>query len=249
MLSFMPQNWTSDCTDVYERLFIQEGTSFGYPLSAMTNHVSASPNHQTLRVSDIESRFNVAAIGNLGYEIDLNTISGNELEQVKEQIIFYKRYRKTLQFGTLARIDKMSTNKERAVWAVMNNDKSEIIVLDFRTRTISNPPLERLQIPIVDNEAFYEVFNRAQKFDLSVFGDLIYHFLPSNLLKGKAVEEISKIMQLNSEITHHRVYGEFLSKAGLILNQEYGGTGFVNEVTRVLGDYGSRLYVLKKLEI
>lgn len=249
MLCFMPQNWTSDCTDVYERLFIQEGTSFGYPLSAMTNHVSASPNHQTLRVSDIESRYNVAAIGNLGYELNLNNISKNELEQIKEQIIFYKRYRKTLQFGTLARINKMSDNKDRAVWAVMNNDKSEIIVLDFRTRTIPNPPLERLQIPIVDDEAYYEMFNRAQKFDLSVFGDLLAHFLPTSLLKGKAIDEISKILQFNVEITHHRVYGEFLSKSGLILNQEYGGTNYENEVTRVLGDYGSRLYVLKKLEI
>ncbi|NCD04780.1 MAG: alpha-galactosidase [Spirochaetia bacterium] len=249
MLSFMPQNWTSDCTDVYERLFIQEGTSFGYPLSAMTNHVSASPNHQTLRHSDIESRFNVASIGNLGYEIDLNNISKNELEQVKEQINFYKRYRNTLQFGFLTRLSKMSDNNERAIWAVMNKDKSEIIVLDFRTRSIPNPPLEKLKLPIVDNEAYYELFNRPQKFDLSVFGDLVQHFLPTNLLKGKAVDEFAKIFQLNIEIAHHRVYGELLSKAGLILNQEYGGTGFENEVTRVLGDYGSRLYILKKLEI
>lgn len=249
MLSFMPQNWTSDCTDVYERLFIQEGTSFGYPLSAMTNHVSASPNHQTLRKSDIESRFNVASIGNLGYEINLNTATKNEIEQIKEQINFYKRYRNTLQFGTLARIQTMSKSKERAVWAVMNTDKSEIIVLDFRARSIPNPPLERLYIPIVDNKAFYELFNRPQKLDLSVFGDLINHFLPSKLLQGKAVEEISKILQLNIEITHHRVYGELLSKAGLVLNQEFGGTQYENEITRVLGDYGSRLYVLKKLEI
>ncbi|MGD1815691.1 MAG: alpha-galactosidase [Pleomorphochaeta sp.] len=249
MLAFMPQTWTSDCTDPYERLFIQEGTSFGYPLSAITNHVSASPNHQTLKVSNLETRFNVAAIGNLGYEINLNAATKNQLEQIKEQINFYKRYRKTLQFGTLARIKTFTNNKERAIWAVMNNDKSEIIVLDFRSRTIPNPPLERLCIPIVDNNAYYELFNRPQKFELSVFGDLVEHFLPTNLLKGKAIDEISKILQLNIEITHHRVYGELLSKAGLILNQEYGGTKYEHEVTRVLGDYGSRLYVLKKLEV
>jgi len=245
----MPQNWTSDCTDVYERIFIQEGTSFGYPLSAMTNHVSASPNHQTLRNSDIESRFNVAAIGNLGYEINLNTATNHEIDQIKEQINFYKRYRHTLQFGTLARIQTMSKNGKRAVWAVMNRDKSEIIVLDFRERTIPNPPLERLYVPIVDNDAYYELFNRPQKFDLSVFGDLVNHFLPSKLLKGKAADELAKILHLNIEITHHRVYGELISKAGIILNQEFGGTGFENEVTRVLGDYGSRIYVLKKLEV
>lgn len=249
MLSFMPQNWTSDCTDVYERLFIQEGTSFGYPLSAMTNHVSASPNHQTLRKSDIESRFNVAAIGNLGYEINLNTATNHEIDQIKEQINFYKRYRHTLQFGTLARIQTMSEGNKRAIWAVMNRDKSEIIVLDFREKTIPNPPLEKLVIPIVDNESYYELFNRPQKFDLSVFGDLVNHFLPTKLLQGKAADEIAKILQLNIEITHHRVYGELISKAGIVLNQEFGGTVFENELTRVLGDYGSRIYVLKKLEV
>lgn len=249
MLSFMPQNWTSDCTDVYERLFIQEGTSFGYPLSSMTNHVSASPNHQTLKVSDIESRFNVAAIGNLGYEINLNTCSKNELEQIKEQIAFYKRYRRTLQFGSLSRINKMSDTKDRAIWGVTSEDKSEIIILDFRARSIPNPPLEKLKIPIVEENSFYELFNRPQKFDLNMFGDLVNHYLPTNIIKGKAADEISKLLQLNIEITHHRVYGEFLKNAGLILNQEYGGTGYSHEVTRVLGDYGSRLYVLKKLEI
>ena len=45
MLAYFPHIWTSDDTDAVERLTIQHGTSFGYPVSAMGAHVSACPNH------------------------------------------------------------------------------------------------------------------------------------------------------------------------------------------------------------
>ena len=59
MLCYMSQTWTSDNTDALSRLYIQEGTSCGYPLSTMGAHVSASPNHQT-RGAATWRRFNVA---------------------------------------------------------------------------------------------------------------------------------------------------------------------------------------------
>ncbi|MFQ8841035.1 MAG: alpha-galactosidase [Clostridium fessum] len=39
------RGWISDDTDAIERLRIQYGTSYGYPISSMGSHVSASPNH------------------------------------------------------------------------------------------------------------------------------------------------------------------------------------------------------------
>lgn len=69
MLCYFKQIWTSDNTDAYCRLAIQEGTSYGYPLSSIGAHVSDCPNHQTLRVTSLDSRFNVACFGVLGYEL------------------------------------------------------------------------------------------------------------------------------------------------------------------------------------
>lgn len=43
MLYYTPQIWCSDDTDAIERIIIQHGTSFGYPISAVDSHVSASP--------------------------------------------------------------------------------------------------------------------------------------------------------------------------------------------------------------
>src|SRR5699024_3848337 len=61
MLYYFPQIWTSDNTDAIERMKIQWGTSMCYPLSSMSCHVSACPNHQTGRVTPIELRGTIAS--------------------------------------------------------------------------------------------------------------------------------------------------------------------------------------------
>ena len=40
---YAPQIWCSDNTDAVDRLAIQYGTSFGYPVSAVGSYVSAVP--------------------------------------------------------------------------------------------------------------------------------------------------------------------------------------------------------------
>ena len=69
ILCYFPQIWASDNTDAVSRVSIQEGYSYGYPMSVVSAHVSASPNHQTLRSTPLDTRFNVAAFGILGYEL------------------------------------------------------------------------------------------------------------------------------------------------------------------------------------
>jgi alpha-galactosidase len=71
MLCFMPQIWASDNTDAICRAAIQTGYSYGYPMTVVGAHVSGCPNHQTLRNTPIETRFEVAAFGLLGYECNL----------------------------------------------------------------------------------------------------------------------------------------------------------------------------------
>ena len=78
MLYYSPQIWCSDNTDAIERLEIQYGTSFIYPISTVGSHVSAIPNHQTGRKTNIDTRAVVAMSGSFGYEMDLGIISEEE---------------------------------------------------------------------------------------------------------------------------------------------------------------------------
>ena len=86
ILCYFPQIWASDNTDAVSRAQIQNNYTYGYPPSVLSSHVSASPNHQTLRRTPLETRFAVAAFGNLGYECNFCDMSKEELEAVKAQI-------------------------------------------------------------------------------------------------------------------------------------------------------------------
>ena len=127
----MPQTWTSDNTDAVCRLKIQHGTSMLFPTVSMGAHVSAVPNHQVGRTTSLETRYIVAAAGNLGYELDLQKLSQDEMELIKKQIAQYKRIRRTVQFGAYYRLaDPFSENQ--SAWNFVSEDGKQIVLVMFR---------------------------------------------------------------------------------------------------------------------
>ncbi len=86
MLYYTPQIWCSDNTDAVDRIRIQYGTSFGFPISAVGSHVSAVPNHQTGRITPMKTRGVVAMAGSFGYEPNLSAISEEDKNCVREQM-------------------------------------------------------------------------------------------------------------------------------------------------------------------
>ena len=90
MLYYTPQIWCSDNTDAMDRLRIQYGTSFCYPCCTMGAHVAAVPNGLTHRSTPFHTRGVVAAAGTFGYELDLNELTAEELDQVRDQIAAFR---------------------------------------------------------------------------------------------------------------------------------------------------------------
>lgn len=121
MMHYFQQYWTSDCTDAIQRLYIQYGTSVFLPASAMSAHVASVPNHQNGRVSSLDTRANVAMMGQFGYEMDLNTLSDEEFEKTKEHITLYKQIRNVVNFGDLYRL-KSPFDSNNAVWQYVSDD-------------------------------------------------------------------------------------------------------------------------------
>lgn len=132
-LYYFPQIWTSDDTDGLERTKIQWGTSVCYPVSAMSCHVSACPNHQTGRTTPFATRGAVASLGATGYELDLTKLSEEEKVQVREQIENYKQIDELVLRGDLYRLaDPFKGNYFCEM--LVSKDKSKAYVVGERFR-------------------------------------------------------------------------------------------------------------------
>ena len=123
MMYYTPQIWCSDNTDAIDRLKIQYGTSFGYPVSVVGSHVSAVPNHQTGRKTPLHTRGVVAMSGTFGYELDLMNLSEEEKQEIREQIAEYKNYAPIIQNGLYYRLSD-PRKEEICAWEFVHTDEN-----------------------------------------------------------------------------------------------------------------------------
>lgn len=156
MLYYAPQAWTSDNTDAVDRIKIQYGTSYVYPLSSIGSHVSASPNHQVFRNTSLDIRANVAYFGTFGYELDITKLPEKELDQMKVQVKFMKANRKLLQQGTFYRLQSPFENNSSA-WEVVSEEKDTAFAAYFRVLEPSHGKFERIYLKGLDPEKKYQV--------------------------------------------------------------------------------------------
>ena len=124
MMYYTPQIWCSDNTDAIDRLRIQYGTSFGYPVSVVGSHVTAVPNHQTGRKTPLHTRGVVAMSGTFGYELNLMKLSEEEKQEIREQIAEYKSYAPIIQNGLYYRLSNPTT-EEICAWEFVHTDEKE----------------------------------------------------------------------------------------------------------------------------
>lgn len=154
MLYYAPQTWTSDDTDAMERIKIQYGTSYVYPLSSMGSHVSAVPNQQVGRITPLSTRTDVALFGTFGYELDLNKLTEKEKDLIKDQICFAKKYRTLIQQGIFYRILSPYDGNESA-WMVVSEDKKQALVGYYNLLNVPNSSWKRLYLKGLDKDKKY----------------------------------------------------------------------------------------------
>ena len=244
ILAFMPQVWTSDNSDAAERLDIQEGTSMFAPVSAICAHISGLPNHQTLRNTPIETRFNVAAFGLLGYELDLTALTSFERKVIKKQVSFYKEHRMLLQFGRFHRLEHPEAPNGYA-WISVSENRREAVLGIYQKLSHPNPGSLRIPLAGLDPELIYEVNGREQYMDIHDMGALASRALPVKLNPGgKAFDALADRYLYPLESFHTLAGGDELMQAGLRPPQRFHGGGY-DETIAITGDFASRLYVIK----
>lgn len=157
MLYYTPQIWCSDDTDAIERLLIQGGTSYGYPVSAMGAHVSASPNHQTGRMVPIDTRGVVAMSGAFGYELDLTKVSAEDKQEIKEQIEQYHKDETLIHQGLYYRLTDIAKKSWYTAWQMVSEDRSASLVNLVMTDPQPNPAPLHIRFKGLDPDAMYSI--------------------------------------------------------------------------------------------
>ena len=243
ILSFFPQIWGSDNSDALCRTRIQEGYSFGYPLNTVSAHVSASPNHQTLRDTPLDSRFHVASFGVLGYECDLRDLNPRERREVAEQIALYKQWREVLQFGQFYRGRTGNLHE----WTCVSPDKKHAV--GFLFQELAEPGLRsEIYYPQgLDPNRRYRFFNIEQKVDVKRFGSLVNNVTPFHVRTGSLVHRtIDRFVQQPGETENYTAFGSLLM-SGVRLKPAFAGTGY-NDQVRFWADYSSRIYFMEAVD-
>ena len=155
ILYYFPQIWTSDDSDAEERTKIQYGTSIAYPLSSMSCHVSASPNHQVGRVTPLKTRGDIAHLGATGYELDTTVFTDKDRADVKEQIDEYKKIERLVMDGDLYRLENPFESNYFS-FMIVSKDKTEAHLTCYRSHAHSNETPHRVKLQGLDeNKQYY----------------------------------------------------------------------------------------------
>ncbi|MFN8598116.1 MAG: alpha-galactosidase, partial [Anaerolineae bacterium] len=196
MLGRVDQVWTSDNTDAFDRIRIQEGYSLAYPARCMEAWVTHEHSHITQRITSLGLRFDVAMRGTLGIGSSLNELSRAELTEYASYIAFYKRIRHVIQNGILYRLERLEEFQASVIEYVQSDGREAVyseVIRDYPIGSFRPSAMLKGLIP----NAIYSVTNRhgvevqrASGYELMTLGmprDLTEHVGYSRTLYLQAV--------------------------------------------------------------
>lgn len=193
LLYYMPQIWGSDTTDAIERLSIQYGASFGYPVSAMGTHVSMVPNHQTGRVTPLSTRGCMAMAGTFGYELDISKLTQEEKTEIREQISIFQKHYTLIQRGDYYRITS-PLEGTCTVWEIADPSGREALVSAVYHHVQANPVPVRVKVQGLKDEADYQLFLNEDFKEKYPGKRLPYGFASGEAISGASLRQFGFVV-------------------------------------------------------
>jgi alpha-galactosidase len=155
ILQRVDEVWTSDNTEAFDRLRIQEGFSQAYPAKIMSAWVTDVPNHNG-RSTPLAYRFLVAMQGALGVGANLNKWTDTDSALATKMIALYKRIRPTVQLGDLYRLLSPRESDVTANQYVAADGKQSV-VFAFRHSQEYNTAAPTIRLRGLDEKALYQI--------------------------------------------------------------------------------------------
>jgi alpha-galactosidase len=149
--------WTSDNTDAYDRLTIQNGFTYAYSPGVMMAWVTDSPTWVNNRTLSLEYRFLSSMQGSLGIGANLNKWAPEDFATATKMVAEYKSIRETVQRGSLYRLITPEHNSEQSVTESVSRDRAQAVVFAFLHSSTELYPFPRLYLRGLDAQANYRI--------------------------------------------------------------------------------------------
>ena len=175
MLYYQPQIWASDNTDAIDRLSIQYGTSFFYPISSVGSHISVAPNHRTRRVTSFHTRSVVAMNGTFGYELDTTAMTEEDKAFCKQESELYRKYQPLIFGGDYYRVTDPTSDPYMASWNYVSKDRAEALAMAVLLAPSSHDAQLCIKVKGLEPHALYRIEGEGA---------------PDTPLSGRALERV-----------------------------------------------------------
>jgi alpha-galactosidase len=157
ILHYTDEVWTSDNTDPFDRLLMQDGFSYAYTPQVMMAWVTDSPHWQNKRTTSLAYRMLSAMQGSLGIGANLNQWSAEDFATAKRLVAAYHSVQRTIVRGDLYRLISPRDGSEFSATQTVSNNKSQSVIFAFTHSTQEGRGFPLLQLKGLDPAAEYHL--------------------------------------------------------------------------------------------
>jgi len=157
VMQYTDEVWTSDNTDAFDRLLIQNGFTYAYTPGVMMAWVTDSPTWVNNRTLSLEYRFLSSMQGSLGIGANLNKWTDEDFAKAKEMVADYKTIRETIQRGELYRLITPEHDSEQSVTETVSRDQKQAVTFAFLHSSRENYPYPRIFLRGLNESATYDI--------------------------------------------------------------------------------------------
>jgi alpha-galactosidase len=154
-LRYFTEFWASDDTDPLERIYIQWGYSYFFPALSVCNHVTSWGKQS------IKFRTDVAMMGKMGFDIQVNEFNEKEMAFCQEAVKNYKRLSEVIWRGDLYRLIS-PYDENRAVLIYVNSNKDKAVLFSYTMNSRYGENFNNVRLQGLDPAKTYAVLEINQ---------------------------------------------------------------------------------------
>jgi alpha-galactosidase len=147
--------WASDCNDALERQTTQRWTQAILPPELVGTHIGPTTAHTTGRTHTLSFRAITALFGHFGMEWDVRELDGKPLDELKQAVGIYKKYRGLIHTGIAVHGDVPDPAFVLTGSVAQNGSEALFAFVSVATSAEEIPG--RIALPGLDRDAQYRI--------------------------------------------------------------------------------------------